>query len=55
MGQTTGGYREEGGRTLRLPEGMAADDAVGGDVAYSWGGTTLLLVRKDANLGVYGW
>ncbi|KAJ1491529.1 hypothetical protein T484DRAFT_1774039 [Baffinella frigidus] len=34
---------------------MAADDAVGGDVAYSWGGTTLLLVRKDANLGVYGW
>ena len=52
-GQSAAG--EVGVRVLRLPEGMAADDAVGGEVTYSWGGTTLILVRKDANLGVYGW
>ena len=54
-GQSTAGDRKVGVRILRLPEGMAADDAVGGEVTYSWGGTTLILVRKDANLGVYGW
>ena len=54
-GQSTAGDRKVVVRILRLPEGMAADDAVGGEVTYSWGGTTLILVRKDANLGVYGW